>query len=415
MPDLKRQYVWKDAWTKRDLRVPNIGRQFYISNAALWSVLEAMVRLDGGGDSWIKLPIVSGYSSMTVFYVLKHAEQYGCVTKSYRGHWQLTERGKIALAISNGKRRRGNMRKIKTTITASILILLAGIEAAAQRTPRAPPPIVMQVAPDINQVISAQSGQPVQSFSYTISSTRSQLRWTVSGLPAWISTGTANGRTPATVTFNVDTNLAAGDYYANLVFTNADTGQGNTQRSVHLTITVPPPVQPTWGFVASAFQTEFNRLGDILNFRYVVTNTGTVDITTIVIESSLGSSGCAADTLAPGNQFGCQYDYTVRQIDIDTGSVTDHATAKSLANPPTPTPIQVTTSVPYVAPVPPSPGTVDILTSDSGDRLVGIDAQTPADYLTDELPAAQPVRVPGPASLLQRPPPGPPGRAFFRR
>jgi len=271
----------------------------------------------------------------------------------------------------------------------------------------------MQVAPDSNQIINTPAGQAVQAFSYTISASRSQLRWTVTDLPTWITTGTASGRTPATVTFNVDTNLAAGDYYANLVFTNADTGQGNTQRSVHLTVTVPPPVQPTWGFVASAFQTQYSKLGDLINFRYVVTNTGTVDINTIVIESSLGSSGCAADVLAPGNQFGCQYDYTVRQIDIDTGSITDHAVAKSLANPPVPAPIQVDTVLSYVAPVPPTPGTVDILTSDTGDRLVTSPA-SPADYLTDELPAAQPVRVPSPALLLQRPP-AEPGRAFFRR
>src|SRR5262249_45170074 len=132
----------------------------------------------------------------------------------------------------------------------------------------------------------------------------------------------------------------------------------------------------------------------------------------IVVESSLGSSGCAADTLAAGAQFGCQYDYTIRQIDIDTGSLTDHAIAKSLANPPVPDPIQMNTTRPYVAPPPivPSPG-VDILTTDAGDRLVGVDAQVPADFLTDELPAVQPVRAPGPAFLLRRTP----TPLFFRR
>ncbi|MFZ0091251.1 MAG: hypothetical protein WAL63_17210 [Solirubrobacteraceae bacterium] len=75
------------------------------------------------------------------------------------------------------------------------------------------------------------------------------------------------------------------------------------------------------------------KVGDTIKYRYVVTNTGDVTLTTFaVIDPTLGRVSCptpAAPGLAPGASVTCTSDesYTVAQADIDNGGATDEATA----------------------------------------------------------------------------------------
>ncbi len=75
------------------------------------------------------------------------------------------------------------------------------------------------------------------------------------------------------------------------------------------------------------------KVGDTINYSYVVTNTGDVTLTTIaVIDPTLGTVTCpglAPPGLAPGASVTCTANdpYTVTQADVDGGGATDAATA----------------------------------------------------------------------------------------
>ncbi len=75
------------------------------------------------------------------------------------------------------------------------------------------------------------------------------------------------------------------------------------------------------------------KVGDTIDYSYVVTNTGDVTLTTIaVIDPTLGTVTCpslAPPGLAPGASVTCTANdpYTVTQADVDNGGATDAATA----------------------------------------------------------------------------------------
>ena len=75
------------------------------------------------------------------------------------------------------------------------------------------------------------------------------------------------------------------------------------------------------------------KVGDTIDYSYVVTNTGDVTLTTVaVIDPTLGSVTCPSlplQGLAPGSSITCTADnpYTVTQADVDAGGASDEATA----------------------------------------------------------------------------------------
>ncbi len=87
------------------------------------------------------------------------------------------------------------------------------------------------------------------------------------------------------------------------------------------------------GTVTPAADQDDIRVGDTINYSYVVTNTGDVTLTSFaVVDPTLGSVTCPAPAppgLAPGASATCTADdpYTVVQADIDNGGATDQATA----------------------------------------------------------------------------------------
>ncbi len=72
----------------------------------------------------------------------------------------------------------------------------------------------------------------------------------------------------------------------------------------------------------------YHAVGDIINYSYVVTNTGNVTLTNVsVVDDKVSASPASVATLAPGATTTFTASYTVTQTDLNTGSVTNVAYA----------------------------------------------------------------------------------------
>ena len=77
-----------------------------------------------------------------------------------------------------------------------------------------------------------------------------------------------------------------------------------------------------------AITADFAAVGDVLSYEYELVNTGNVMITGInVTDNLIATVTCPVTTLTPGQSTICTAAYTVTQNDIDTGSVTNIASA----------------------------------------------------------------------------------------
>ncbi len=68
--------------------------------------------------------------------------------------------------------------------------------------------------------------------------------------------------------------------------------------------------------------------GDTIAYRFAITNSGAVTITGVgVVDPKIGAAGCPTSTLAPEAGTVCTGTYTITQADVDSGAVTNTATA----------------------------------------------------------------------------------------
>ncbi|MFC5569048.1 OmpA family protein [Lysobacter yangpyeongensis] len=85
---------------------------------------------------------------------------------------------------------------------------------------------------------------------------------------------------------------------------------------------------PTWTLDKRALSPTYAAVGDTVDYEYVVTNTGNVTINAIAVtDDRIATVSCPASTLAAGARMTCTASYTVTQVDLDAGSVTNIATA----------------------------------------------------------------------------------------
>jgi uncharacterized repeat protein (TIGR01451 family) len=79
-----------------------------------------------------------------------------------------------------------------------------------------------------------------------------------------------------------------------------------------------------------AVQESFKAVGETIVYHYVVTNDGTVTLSTVTLtDSRLGPvAGCAAAELAPGAKTTCTAEHKTTQADLDAGSIVNVATAE---------------------------------------------------------------------------------------
>ncbi len=74
--------------------------------------------------------------------------------------------------------------------------------------------------------------------------------------------------------------------------------------------------------------TTYGAAGNVINYNYLVTNTGTTTISNVGVSDNLVASvSCPDSSLAPNASETCTGSYTVTQADVDAGSVTNTATA----------------------------------------------------------------------------------------
>ena len=98
--------------------------------------------------------------------------------------------------------------------------------------------------------------------------------------------------------------------------------------------TVDADQLPALELVKSALDTSFAVPGDTVDYAYLVTNTGNVNLTGAVTVSDdrIASVSCPslpAGGLVPGDDIVCSATYIVTQADVDAGFVTNVATASN--------------------------------------------------------------------------------------
>ena len=143
---------------------------------------------------------------------------------------------------------------------------------------------------------------------------------------------------------------------ATYTLTQADVDAGTVDNTATATATSPPGVTnpppatdsastPVLGMAAltldksAAAPVDANssgRLdaGDTIAYSFVVTNTGTVTVSTVAVsDPKVGTVSCPVTTLAPGASVTCTATYTITQADADAGTVDNTATATATSPP----------------------------------------------------------------------------------
>lgn len=98
------------------------------------------------------------------------------------------------------------------------------------------------------------------------------------------------------------------------------------------TACVPPPAppNPSITLTKSALPASVSTAGQVINYSFVVNNNGNVTLTSVFVSdplTDLSAVSCPVATLAPGAATTCTATYTVKQSDVDAGSIANTATA----------------------------------------------------------------------------------------
>ncbi len=91
------------------------------------------------------------------------------------------------------------------------------------------------------------------------------------------------------------------------------------------------PVLPTSSIslTKSTTSTGYSGAGQTIPYSYLVTNSGATTLTGVSVSDNKVSVSCPSTTLAKGASETCTATYTVTQADVDSGSVTNSATASA--------------------------------------------------------------------------------------
>jgi len=135
----------------------------------------------------------------------------------------------------------------------------------------------------------------------------------------------------ANLTCSADYTVSQADIDAGDV-TNIATASSGGTTSEPDTVTITAEISQGLAIVKRAVTEGFNAVGDVVSYEYDVTNTGNA---TLLAEVSVSDDKIADVTcpalptggLSPQASLTCAADYTVTQADIDTGSVTNIASA----------------------------------------------------------------------------------------
>ena len=147
----------------------------------------------------------------------------------------------------------------------------------------------------------------------------------------------------ATQTCSADYTVTQADLDAGGV-TNQAFARNKTLTSPPASVTLPADQAPALSFDKRAATADFSSVGDRIDYRFDLANTGNVTLVGVGVSDPLiGVVNCPRTTLAPSESVTCTGRYTVTQADVDAGEVINSATASG--NPPTGQPVTPTDSV----------------------------------------------------------------------
>ncbi len=87
---------------------------------------------------------------------------------------------------------------------------------------------------------------------------------------------------------------------------------------------------PALTAVKSSSNNSYSQTGDVLNYSIVVTNSGNLTLTNLIVDDPLTpDESCPVNMLSPGSSTTCTASYTVVQTDLSNGSVTNTASVNT--------------------------------------------------------------------------------------
>jgi uncharacterized repeat protein (TIGR01451 family) len=118
------------------------------------------------------------------------------------------------------------------------------------------------------------------------------------------------------------------------IATASTTFNGNTVTSNQATATVTSTAAPAISLVKTANPTTYSAVGQVITYTYTITNSGNVQLPGpfTVTDNKIATVTCAAGPLNPGASLTCSGTYTITQADLNSGSVTNVATAHTTYN-----------------------------------------------------------------------------------
>ena len=159
------------------------------------------------------------------------------------------------------------------------------------------------------------------------------LDCSVEDIPLAIGASTVCMGTYTVLQSNIDANgvddngVADGDGDIDNTATVTFTGGGITD-TLSDSAAVPVSQSPALTIVKTATPTTYSAVDDVINYSYLVTNTGNVTISAIsVSDDQAANESCAVTELAPGENTTCTASDTITQADLDAGSLTNIASA----------------------------------------------------------------------------------------
>ncbi len=108
--------------------------------------------------------------------------------------------------------------------------------------------------------------------------------------------------------------------------------KGNTINSTQAKATVNAAGSPALSLTKSADPTTYSKVDDVVQYTYELRNTGNVTLSgPFTVTDDRAIATCPANgSLAPGASIVCQASYKTSQADLNSGSVTNHATGKAM-------------------------------------------------------------------------------------
>ncbi|MCF1753369.1 beta strand repeat-containing protein, partial [Mariniradius sediminis] len=131
----------------------------------------------------------------------------------------------------------------------------------------------------------------------------------------------------ASQSFNTSYAVTQADIDAGSVANTASASSGSV--SVSDQVTVNAVQSPALGIQKTVAEGSFDAVGDVLNYTIVVTNTGNVTMSNVVVVDPLTGLNQTIASLAPTASQSFNTSYTIVQSDLDNGSVANTASASS--------------------------------------------------------------------------------------